>query len=770
MPLFGFDRRDLDKVLSDVAFFAETAYGKETVLKLPVLQSLNDILREQERLKKVQELLVKNAYQIPYIDDIRGYLDRTEKIDFLTEEEAGFIYINLSALVSFFERYENLKLGSVLDYDYPYKTKLKDAQKDLSGYLTERGKININCSEELKKIFIEKDFFRESIVSKLEKLMNFKTKIFQDKYYTIRDGRYVLPVKANFKKDIKGTIRDTSQSGDTFFIEPEIISDLNDKLVFAEKREEIEKRKILLKVTDIIKKNLREIREGLYFFGYVDSLIARVKYLLRYDLYLPEICENSDISLYNAYHPLFISKSDVVKNDFVLPKDKKIFLITGPNGGGKTVSIKTIMMITLLTHMAVPVSASEKSRVSFYKRFCFDMEDKQSIEAGVSSFTSKMLLWKDIIDNLSEDTIVFIDELGNFTNPEEGSAISIALLDYLVKKGGKVIAGTHIDEIKEYVFSREDGIVSSMLWDNREHRPTYKISYGFYSGSFAIEVLKKLGFQRDFIESCEKNLANDYIYIEELKKKREKEYLDSLELKEALESKKKELEKIEAERLSLLKRIEDEKYNLLKKSVKEIELLKNRIEEEIKALPKDRKLAREFYKAFSKEGDELLKKLSEVNIIDFEDETLKVGDEVLLVNLNEKGKIIDIDGDNYNILTGKLKIWVNKSEIRKIDKVEKKSEQNKINLSYSLPKTDIIPEIDVRGKRVDEALGLIDKFLDRAILSGLDRIKIIHGAGLGKLRESIHLFLKESSVVSSYKLGDAKEKGGSYYTVVELKK
>lgn len=768
MPLIGFDRRELDKILTELSLCSETVYGKEAILQLPILDSLGFIVREQQRIKKLQEFVVKNSFAIPYLDDIRNYLSRAEKVDFLTEEEAGFIFINLNTLVAFLERFENLNLNHLLVCDFPFTHNLKEMKQDLSIFLTERGKINPNCSDDLKKITLEKEFLRETIIDKLEKMIFSKTNIFQDKYYTIRDGRYVLPVKANFKKDIKGTVRDTSQSGDTLFIEPESISDLNDRIIFAEKKEEIEKRKILIKVTEKIRKILKEIKEGLNFYGYIDSLLARVKYLIKYDLYFPDIAENNDIYLYNAYHPLFINKNFVVKNDFIFPKDKKIFLITGPNGGGKTVSIKTIMMLILLTHMAIPVTAGERSKVPFFKGFCFDMEDKQSIEAGVSSFTSKMLLWKDIINNLTEDTIVFVDELGNFTNPVEGSAISLAFLDYLVNKGVRVVAGTHIDEIKEYVFTRKDGVTSSMLWDEKEQKPTYKISYGFYSGSFALEVLKKLGFEEDFIKKCESNLKNDYIYIEDLKKKREREYLEILNIKKSLEEKEKELEKLKGEKISLLKKIEDEKYELLNKYSKDIELLKKKIEEEIKSLPKDQKLAREFYKAFDRECKNSLKKLSETKIID-EDETFNIGDEVFLVNINEKGKIIDIDGNNYNVLTGSLKIWVDGSALRKVGKNQMSKIDNTIKGADYIER-DFIPEIDVRGKRVDEAIPIIDKFLDKALLSGVEKIKIIHGAGMGKLRENIHKFLKESPVVVSFNMGDIKERGGSYFTIVTLKR
>lgn len=263
-------------------------------------------------------------------------------------------------------------------------------------------------------------------------------------------------------------------------------------------------------------------------------------------------------------------------------------------------------------------------------------------------------------------------------------------------------------------------------------------------------------------------MKNDYIYIEDLKKKREREYLEILNIKKSLEEKEKELEKLKGEKISLLKKIEDEKYELLNKYSKDIELLKKKIEEEIKSLPKDQKLAREFYKAFDRESKDSLKKLSETKIID-EDETFNIGDEVFLVNINEKGKIIDIDGNNYNVLTGRLKIWVDGSALRKVGKNQMSKIANTIK-GVDYIERDFIPEIDVRGKRVDEAIPIIDKFLDRSILSGFEKIKIIHGAGMGKLRENIHKFLKESPVVVSFNMGDIKERGGSYFTIVTLKR
>lgn len=768
MSLIGFDRRDLDKVLEFLSSFTETIYGKESILNLPILKSISEIKSEQSRIKKIQELINKNCFSIPFLEDIRGQLTKAEKVDFLTEEEAGFIYVNLSTLVFFIERFENNRINEILDISFKYSIDLKDARKELSKFLNEIGRIDEGCSEELRSIIKEKESVREIIVSKLDKLISVKSHILQDKYYTIRDGRYVIPVKVNFKRDLRGTIRDTSQSGDTVFIEPEMISELNNRIVWAEKREEIVKRKILVEITKIIKIYVNQIRESLFFFGYIDSLVARVKYLIKYDLNLIDIEENNDISLYNSYHPLFIDRNFVVKNDFIFPYEKKIFLITGPNGGGKTVSIKTIMMIILLSHMAIPVTASENSKVSFFNNFCFDMEDKQSIESGVSSFTSKMLLWKDILDKLDEKTIIFIDELGNFTNPIEGSAISLTFLEYIVKKGGRVIAGTHIDEIKEYVFSRKDGITGAMLWDEKQQRPTYKISYGSYSGSFAIEVLKKLGFNEEFIKNCEKNLNNDYLYIEELKRKREKEYAEIVELKKSLQEKEQELKRTTEEKRNILKKLEDEKYALIKKWYEEMNTLKNRFEEAIKLLPKDPKLAREFYKAVKNQIDDSIKKINDIKINDSE-EIINVGDEVYLIYLNQSGKVIDKDGDNYNVLSGGLKIWVDCSAIRKIND-KRKDMVKKKNVVFNNFQSEFVPELDVRGKRLDEAVSIIDKFLDKSHLSGAEKVKIVHGAGEGKLREGIHKFLKENLLVSGFKLGDAREAGGTYYTIVELKK
>lgn len=767
MSLIGFDKRDLDRILGEVSQFAETIYGKEIVCSLPLLPSIFHIKKEQDRIKRLQEVVRKTGYYIPFIDDIRLYLQRSEKVDFLTEEEAGFIYSNILSLLGFFEKYGDLGLNSFLDKDFDNVSLLKELKLDLAKYLTERGNISPSSSPELLRIIEEKEFLRQGIQDRLEKILSTRQQIFQDRYYTIRDGRYVLPLKANFKKDLKGTIRDTSQSGDTLFVEPEAISELNDKYVLLEKREEIEKRKILTLVTKKIKDKVSYIREGLLFLGYIDSLMARVRYLLRYDLNFPDMGDNKGIYLNNAYHPLFIQKSDVVKNDFIMGGDKEVFLITGPNGGGKTVSIKTISMIIVLSHIAIPVPISDRSYIPYFSCFCFDMEDRQSIDTGVSSFTSKMLLWKEIMNNISPDTIAFVDELGNFTNPQEGAAISIAFIDEIINRGGRIIAGTHLDEIKEYVSTRRDGIVSSMIWDEKLKKPTYKISYGTYSGSFAIEVLKELGFDKNFIKKCEDNLSNDYIYIEELKRKREREYLEVLKVKEEIDREKKELEKLILEREATLKKLKDEKYELLLSYKKEMEALKERIEREIKSLPKDPKLAREFFKAVSKQSEDTIKKLWETEIIEGE-EKFNVGDEVLLIGLNERGKIIEIDGDNYNVLSGRLKIWVDKTAIRKIDKKIGKEIDISRKKDFQIY-TDFFPEIDVRGKRVDEAIELIDKFLDRALLAGAKRAKIIHGAGEGKLRENIHKYLKENLIISSFKLGDIREPGGSYYTVVEIK-
>ncbi len=766
MSFTGFDSEDLKRILSHISEFAETEYGKEFIKHIHILSSLSHIKLEQKRVLALKDFVRKTGFSIPSVDDIRIHLQRATKVDFLTEDETGFIYINIKDILSFINKYYALGLNQLLENGFERILELNELVKELSIYLTESGKINPECSPELKKITKERDYIKETIHQRLDKLLDLTPHIFQDRYYTVREGRYVLPVKTNFKKDIKGTIRDTSQSGDTIFVEPESITSFNDRYILIIKKEEQEKRNILAKITARISENTALIKESLNFFGYIDSLMARVRYLLRYDLNFPDIREGKSFSLYNAYHPLFLEKQDVVKNDFLMPEDKNIFLITGPNGGGKTVSIKTISIIILLSHMAIPVPLSDRSYLSLIQNFCFDMGDHQNIDEGVSSFTSKMLLWKQIMENIDRDTIVFVDELGNFTNPQEGSAISIAFLEEIVKKGGRIIAGTHLDEIKEFVSVRTDGMVSAMLWDEKLKKPAFKISYGSYTGSFAIEVLRELGFQESFIKNCEKNLSSDYIYIEELKRKKQAEYFTCLMEREELEKEKKRLDEIIKEKELLLLRYKEEKNKLILDAKNEINGLLERMDRDIKSLPKDKRLAREFYKTWENESKELLKNLSRMG--EEVDEEVIIGDEVHLINLNKDGKVIAMDGEKYNVLTGTLKIWVDKEEIRKtarnvMDKKEIRSSETGHYYGESCP------EIDVRGKKVDESIALIDKFIDRAYLSGARKVKIIHGAGTGKLRENIHSYLKTSPVVTGFSLGDLKERGGSYYTLVELK-
>ncbi len=767
MSLIGFDNEDLKRVLSHISTYAETEYGREFITDFRVLSSRWEINLEQKRVVNLKDFLRKTGFSIPQIDDIRNHLYKAAKVDFLTEDEVGFLFINIKELVSFINKYHNLELNKLLEKDFIKLREINDLLKILLVYLNESGKIKPESSPELLRITQEKDNIKETIHQKLEKILSAQPHIFQDRYYTIRDGRYVLPLKISFKKDLKGTIKDTSQSGDTIFVEPESITEINDRYILILKKEEIEKRKILIRITAELFDYISVIKETLNFFGYIDSLMAKVRYLLRYDLNFPTIMEEKGFYLNNAFHPLFLEKKDVVKNDFIFPPDKNIFLITGPNGGGKTVSIKTISMIIILSHAAIPVPVSDRSYLPVFSKFCFDMGDRQNIDEGVSSFTSKMLLWKQIIDNIDENIIVFIDELGNFTNPEEGSAISISFIDEIIKNGGKMVAGTHLDVVKEYVSVRTDGLVSAMLWNDIQKKPTFQISYGTYSGSFAIEVLRDLGFNESFIKKCEKNLSSDYIYIEELKKKREKEYYEILKEKERLDDERKRLQQIIKEKEELIKSFKEEKYMFISQAKEEINRLLERMDRDIKALPKNIKLSREYYKAYQNESRALLKKIYQT-VEDKITEDIKEGDQVYLINLGKEGKVIHIDGDRYYILTGVLKIWVDKEEIRKIEtdgQVIKEGKREYFLADYS-PSYLVI---DLRGKRVDEAINILDKFIDRAYLSGAKKVKIVHGAGEGKLRENIHGFLKSNKAVSSFSIGNIKERGGSYYTIVELK-
>jgi DNA mismatch repair protein MutS2 len=772
MPLVNQEVTEVKKILEEISAYCFCRYGVAFLFKLTPATNHEYLVREIVKVNTLSRHYIKTAVPEPgNIEFIDNLLDKSHIVNFLLEEELYKILSTLKNVCHFISSLSSAGIEKELSIDFRGVDKIMEYCQYVQKHISDQGYVKPDATPVLNEILNEKEICKSRLHKKLDRYLTVKKAVLQDTYFTVRGGRYVLPVKAGFKKDIKGVVRDTSQSGDTLFIEPYEVSELNDSLFLLLKSEEKEKEKILKDLTDELKKHTGLILSIMSDIGYFDSILARAKYMLALNLHFPQLSSKNGIYLIKASHPVYAKRSDIVSNDFILREDKKILLITGPNGGGKTVALKTISSIIILTQMGIPTPVSELSKVGLYKKIYFDMGDTQDMETGMSSFTAKMFLWKYILDNADKDSLVLVDELGNFTNPYEGAAISCAFIDNLLRKGATLLAGTHLDQIKEYVFAMDLAETASMLWDEVKMTPRYAISYGLASGSFAVDMAKKAGFSASFIEECENLLSSDYIYLDRVKRKNERALSEAERKLGIIHEKLKELDIVADEKKILLQKLKQEGLRMMELYRDEVDRLLKLYRENLDAIPKNRL-------SIKTSADALITDLREINrnftekLIPHQKKTYQAGDNIYLPVLKLEGKITGIEADKVHIIAGNMKLTVPVCEIQESsaqDNLGMKINANRgaYNVSDGFQPEDVVA--DLRGKKVDEALDVLDKIIDSAILIGLTQIKIIHGAGKGNLKEAVHNFLKSHRMIISFKTGGYMDRGGSYYTLAEIK-
>lgn len=760
-------KQEIEKVKSDLLSFAFSDYGKRHILSLSILDS-SLMENEIERVKKTYRLLsiYLNIYpsHIPFIDEL---IKKIEKDSSITEEEMGkifLVFITVKNLINLLISNNILDILCLKIDNYPVFLQILDK---LSLFFDNTGIIKVEATPILHQINIEKEQVRNNIHKIIEDFFINKGKFLQEKFFVFRDGRYVLPIKANFRKEINGIVRDASQSGDTFFIEPIKLVELNDQLFLLQKKEEQEKNKILKLLSTEIKSISNILLNILSFYGYWESLVVRAIYMQKFNLNFPAFNKN-EIIIKNAIHPMLITKNPI-PNDIVLDNGKNLLLLTGPNGGGKTVTLKTIASIYALTYMAIPTPIEDSSSIKIFKKLFFDIEDIQDVEKGVSSFTSRMILWKDILSQADEHTLVIIDEMGSFTNPQEGAAISCAFLSELIKKGATVIAGTHLDQIKEFFVNVKEAQVASFLWDTKTMKPTFRIVYGSVAASYAINVVESLGFDKEFVHSCYSFLNKDFINLKNMQEKYQKKLYELHKNMEEVEALKKELKKTTLEKQELYKTIRHKLLDLQKTYKEKIENLLKVYEDKIAENDKDKKSMVYMKTKFEEEANKvslylnpLMPKLKKY---------FQKGDKIFIPSILKEGKVLEIYDEKVLVIIDNKKFCLPKTTI--YDAIDNKSELKKSKLAlyqnhhYINYNEELI--IDLKGKRVEEAIEILQKNIDEAYLKGIRKIKVIHGAGKGNLRKGIQDYLATCELIKNFHQGDYLEKGGSYYTRAELR-
>lgn len=648
-----------------------------------------------------------------------------------------------------------------------------------------------NASSTLRTIRKSIIRLNEDIKNRLNKIISSSDNksILQDSIVTLRDGRYVIPVKSELGYKVPGIVHDKSKGGATLFIEPQVIVDMNNQLRQLEIDEIAEVNRILSVLSDRVSENYHNLMNNQKLMMKLDYIMAKSKLSIKLDCKCPTISDTGEIDIIKGRHPLIDSKK-VVPTTVEIGKSYKTLVITGPNTGGKTVTLKTIGLMVLMAQSGLHIPAEEKSKISIFQRVYADIGDEQSIEQSLSTFSSHMKNIVEIMDKSDRETLILLDELGAGTDPTEGAALAIAIMESLRERGATTVATTHYNEIKKYALATEGVENASMEFNVETLSPTYRLTLGIPGKSNAFEISRKLGLSGSLIDRATDLIENKDIEFEQVltsieeDKKRAEEERDeaifiniSMKKKQAeLEEKEKILQESRQKSIDAAKTeardIIREARNTARETIKELKAL------EISVSPQDRQKIIEDSKRRLKEQEKkyITPLVKKVNAEPVDSKEIKVGTKVKVLSLEQNGMVVnlpDSKGD-LQIQVGIMKLRSNlKDLVIIVDGNEKKSKNKSQNPSkygnmYRKKAMNITSSVDVRGMDLENAIIKVGKYLDDAFIAGLKEVTIVHGWGEGILREGIRKDLKRNPHVARIERAKYNE-GGEGATIVKIK-
>ncbi len=771
------EKLEFNKILEELSEFAITQKAKTTCeALLPVTNK-----------SKVEKMLAETSEAVVLLYR-KGNIPLSE----LTNIETHILTLknqNFLSIKSLLETNQVLKISRELK-EYYFSEQLNETdiltnyfdnlytntriENQISNSIIDENTLDDKASEKLYKIRQETKNVQKAIKGKLQSLLT--SKYLQEPIITVRQNRFVVPVKAEYKSEIKGFIHDTSTSGSTVFIEPLSVFELNNNLSDLSNQENIEIEKILQKLSSLFFDITSELENTYNLICLLDFIFAKAKYSRFLDATCPHISTKKLITLEKARHPL-LNKSIAVPISLELGKNFSTLVITGPNTGGKTVTLKTVGLLTAMAMSGLHIPASEKSSIYVFDNIFADIGDEQNILESLSTFSSHIKNIVHILNNSTEQSLILLDELGSGTDPIEGSSLALSILENLKEKGILTIATTHYQELKEYALVTNGVENASCEFDLETLSPTYKLLIGVPGKSNAFDISRKLGLPSEILDSAKKNINSDTAQIEDLlkeiydnksviEKEKEKITKDSIEIetlknsliheKEDLENTKKDyINKYKQEAKEILLDAKEEANEILKelnnknKNPKELNSLRNKLNNKIQNLESS-PLKPENFKPIS------------------EDE-IKPGNIVYVPSFNKNGTILSYlnQSKKFNIQIDNIKTTLSTSQVTTAKDIKEEKQISKKSANNFMPKK-IETELNIIGLNVEESLPIVDKFLDNSAVAKLEFVRIVHGKGSGILGKNIQQYLKKHPHVKSFRYGTFGE-GEMGVTIVELK-
>ena len=795
---------EYDKILK---MLSEEIYCKDSgnkILDINPINSLELVKKELIKTDDIYKLTIKfGRPNIQPISNVKEILNRGRISARLNNKE--FLVVlhllnNINALLKWKKQSEDINTS--IDYLFEKLNTLKDLKNEIVRIIISDEEIADDSSPELLAIRKRIRTNSHKIKNSLDKLIKspYYQKYLQDPIITIRDGRFVIPVKSEYRSEIQGLIHDTSSSGATLFIEPISVVEVNNEIKFLEGQEKNEIRRILDELSKMVAININELKMNYELLLEIDIYFAKAQLAFKMNASLPTINDEGKIRLNKARHPL-IDSNKVVPIDINLGYEFNMLIITGPNTGGKTVALKTVGLLTLMAMSGLLIPANDNSEISIFNNILVDIGDEQSIEQNLSTFSSHMINIISIlncIDNTinqsipksfyQNNSLVLMDELGAGTDPTEGASLAIAILDQLHNKKVKTISTTHYSDLKLYATNTNRVENASCEFDIETLKPTYKLSIGIAGKSNAYAISKRLGLNECIIDKAKSFVSSDVHRFEDaiadvelLKSDLEKKQTDILKMQHQIEvdkvnveKYKKELEKranldLDSARIKAEKIIANAKVTIDQLIDNLNLIIREKDQENFRNMAVDIKSK---VKSSIKELDESISSLKKKKVKEYiPNRKIQSGDNVKILDVDQSGIAIeDEDKNGYiKVQIGMIKTKVHTSNLLLISNFNNHNTKTLITKSISdRSSAKVQTEIHLRGMPIEEALLTLDKFIDDAILIKLSTIKIVHGKGTGKLRLAISDFLKRNNSIESYRVGIYGE-GEEGVTIAKLK-
>ena len=645
----------------------------------------------------------------------------------------------------------------------------------------EDGEVLDSASSELADIRRKIRRTNDRIREKLDNLLknSNQNQYLQENIITIRNDRYVVPVKQEYRNQVPGLVHDQSASGATLFIEPMSVLDLNNDLRKLRSEEETEVHRILTRLSGLVGTYAAEIKANLEIMAELDFIFAKGKLSLKMNGFEPILNENGEIHLKKARHPLLGEKA--VPIDLDMDSDLRGIIVTGPNTGGKTVTLKIAGLFVLMAQSGLHLPTSDRSSVSVFRGVYADIGDEQSIEQSLSTFSSHMVNIVDILAKAGRNNLVLLDELGAGTDPVEGAALAMAIIDTLMAKGVKAIVTTHYSELKAYAYNNPGLANASVEFDVDTLRPTYRLLMGIPGRSNAFDIALSLGVDKNVVlkadeyMSKEQKEVHDFLAnLEEGRARTEKAKREAEELKAKLETVERDMARREKElkekEANLIRKAEERADRLVREKRREADEALREIKSMLSEVSaKEREKVMTVVKAKKKKIEDLASKPEETVYGGEMLKKVEKGDEVYIPRLNKNAVVLDIVSKNEVLIqAGIMKVTMRLSELRAVtNKKEDQSNTYQSHMKAAKART-VKNEVSLRGMTADEAEVELSKFLDDACLANLEEIKIIHGLGTGVLKKMVYDFLKKDHRVKEQRLGGYYE-GGAGVTIAKLK-